>query len=184
MLGGRRKIDEHQMPEELVADPAEKPPSDRILACNSLSITLPLLGAGGLVFAYHYLAYSHRGMFTYRHDSVQHVLVEMLRKVSDPASVKKTHIYHWSYSPHWRPGITVLNYNGRRRRIIINVRGGRLAVCYIVREAGKQCATIQLVRRRYKKYACTAMSSRTSWCRLRGGAGKAVLGGVRQEQGS
>ncbi|KAK3250656.1 hypothetical protein CYMTET_39975 [Cymbomonas tetramitiformis] len=83
---------------------------------------------------------SHRsGMFTNQQHTVQDVLVEMLRNAFDPASVKKTRIYHRSYSPHWRPGITVLNYNGWRRRIIINVRGGRLAVCYIVREAGEQC---------------------------------------------
>ncbi|KAK3237873.1 hypothetical protein CYMTET_52082 [Cymbomonas tetramitiformis] len=90
-------------------------------------------------FGYHYLASSHRsGMFTNQQHTVQDVLVEMLRNAFDPASVKKTHIYHRSYSPHWRPGITVLNYNGWRRRIIINVRGGRLAVCYIVCEAGEQ----------------------------------------------
>ncbi|KAK3284234.1 hypothetical protein CYMTET_8105, partial [Cymbomonas tetramitiformis] len=38
---------------------------------------------GGVVdgFGYHYLARKRMGIFTYRHDAVQDVLVEMLRKV-------------------------------------------------------------------------------------------------------
>eukprot|EP00854_Cymbomonas_tetramitiformis_P034093 gene34093-biopygen11784 len=82
-----------------------------------LSITLPLVRevsavgtgrcrCGGVVdeFGYHYLACNRMSMFIYRHDAVQDVLVEMLRKVFDPASVKKTHAYpyHHSISPRCR----------------------------------------------------------------------------------
>ncbi|KAK3271241.1 hypothetical protein CYMTET_20400 [Cymbomonas tetramitiformis] len=48
---------------------------------------------GGVVdeFGFHYLACNRMGMSTYRHDAVPDVLVEMLRNVFDPASVKRTH---------------------------------------------------------------------------------------------
>ncbi|KAK3271532.1 hypothetical protein CYMTET_20126 [Cymbomonas tetramitiformis] len=72
-------------------------------------------------FGYHFLVCNRTGMFTYRHDAVQDVLVEMLRKVFDLASVKKTHGYHRSYLRNWRPDITVLNYDGRGRHLIIDV---------------------------------------------------------------
>ncbi|KAK3289284.1 hypothetical protein CYMTET_3283 [Cymbomonas tetramitiformis] len=62
----------------------------------------------------YYLMCNRMGMFTYRHDAVQVVLVEMLRKVFVPVSVKKDHVCHRNYSPRWRPGITVLNYGGSR----------------------------------------------------------------------
>eukprot|EP00854_Cymbomonas_tetramitiformis_P001373 gene1374-biopygen1220 len=52
---------------------------------------------------------------------VHDVYVEMQHKVITPASVKKTHFYHRSYSPQWRPDIKVLNYNGGGRHLIINV---------------------------------------------------------------
>ncbi|KAK3237270.1 hypothetical protein CYMTET_52637 [Cymbomonas tetramitiformis] len=61
-----------------------------------LGVTLPLIRevsavgtgrcrCGGVVdeFGYHYLACNRMGMFTYRHDAVQDVLVEMLRKAKD-----------------------------------------------------------------------------------------------------
>ncbi|KAK3279722.1 hypothetical protein CYMTET_12400 [Cymbomonas tetramitiformis] len=60
-------------------------------------------------------------MFTCRHDAVQDVLVEMLRKVFDPASVWKMYIYHRSYSPRYEPDIKVLNYDGRGRGLIIGM---------------------------------------------------------------
>ncbi|KAK3282615.1 hypothetical protein CYMTET_9661 [Cymbomonas tetramitiformis] len=72
-------------------------------------------------FGYHYLACNMRGMFTHRHDAVQDVVYEMLRKVFDPASVRRTHVYHLSYFPRWRPDITVLNYDGRERHLLIDV---------------------------------------------------------------
>eukprot|EP00854_Cymbomonas_tetramitiformis_P006324 gene6324-biopygen6365 len=78
-------------------------------------------GGPSSLLGYHYLTCNRRGMFTYRHSAVQDVLVEMLRKVFDPASVKKTHVYHRSYSRRWRPDITVLNYDGRGRHLIIDV---------------------------------------------------------------
>ncbi|KAK3289597.1 hypothetical protein CYMTET_2982 [Cymbomonas tetramitiformis] len=111
-----------------------KPIASVISLCLQLGITFPLVRevsavgtgrcpCGGEVdqFAYHYLACSRRGMFTCQRKAVQDVLVEMLRKVFDPASMKKAHIYHRSYSPRWRPDITLLNYDGRVRHLIIDV---------------------------------------------------------------
>eukprot|EP00854_Cymbomonas_tetramitiformis_P009499 gene9499-biopygen9691 len=111
-----------------------KPIASVISLCLQLGVTLPLVrevfavGTGrcrcdGAVyqFGYHFLVCNRTGMFTYRHDAVQDVLVEMLRKVFDLASVKKTHGYHRSYLRNWRPDITVLNYDGRGRHLIIDV---------------------------------------------------------------
>ncbi|KAK3258683.1 hypothetical protein CYMTET_32280, partial [Cymbomonas tetramitiformis] len=114
-----------------------RPDAAVISLCLQLGVSIPLVrevsavgtgrcACGAVVdgFGYHYLACNRRGMFTYRHDAVQDVLYEMLRKVFDPASVKRTHTYHRSYSPRWRPDITVLNYDGRGRHLIIDVAIG------------------------------------------------------------
>ncbi|KAK3275874.1 hypothetical protein CYMTET_16023 [Cymbomonas tetramitiformis] len=114
-----------------------RPTAAVIALCLQLGASIPLVrevsavGTGSCAcgevvddFGYHYLACNRRGMFTYRHDAVQDVLYEMLRKVFDPASVKRTHVYHRSYSPHWRPDITVLNFDGRGRHLVIDVAIG------------------------------------------------------------
>ncbi|KAK3268450.1 hypothetical protein CYMTET_23049 [Cymbomonas tetramitiformis] len=114
-----------------------RPDAAIISLCLQLGVSIPLVrevsavgtgrcACGDVVdgFGYHYLACNRRGMFTYQHDAVQDVLFEILRKVFDPASVKRTHTYHRSYSPRWRPDITVLNYDGRGRHLIIDVAIG------------------------------------------------------------
>ncbi|KAK3251882.1 hypothetical protein CYMTET_38804 [Cymbomonas tetramitiformis] len=114
-----------------------RPTAAVIALCLQLGASIPLVreisavgtgrcACGEVVdeFGYHYLACNRRGMFTYRHDAVQDVLYEMLCKVFDPASVKRTHVYHRSYSPHWRPDITVLNFDGRGRHLVIDVAVG------------------------------------------------------------
>ncbi|KAK3251827.1 hypothetical protein CYMTET_38853 [Cymbomonas tetramitiformis] len=111
-----------------------RPAAAVIAVCLQLGAAVPLVrevsavGTGRCTcgevvdeFGSHYLACNMQGMFAYRHDAVQDVLYEMLRKVFDPASVKRTHVYHRSYSPRWRPDITVLNYDGRGRHLIIGV---------------------------------------------------------------
>ncbi|KAK3279724.1 hypothetical protein CYMTET_12402 [Cymbomonas tetramitiformis] len=91
-------------------------------------------------------------MFTYRHDAVQDVLVEMLRKVFDPASVKKTHTYHRSYSPRYKPDITLLNYDGRGRRLIINVVIGFPCALSYVEVASSEPQHTAKVEERRKEY--------------------------------
>eukprot|EP00854_Cymbomonas_tetramitiformis_P006754 gene6754-biopygen6798 len=81
-----------------------KPIASVVSLCLQLGVTLPLVRevsavgtgrcrCGGVVdeFGFHYLACNRMGMSTYRHDAVPDVLVEMLRNVFDPASVKRTH---------------------------------------------------------------------------------------------
>eukprot|EP00854_Cymbomonas_tetramitiformis_P001685 gene1685-biopygen1549 len=130
-----------------------KPFASVISLCLQLGITLPLVrevsavgtvrcACGGEVdefckFSDHYLICNRRGMITHRHDAVQDVLVEMLRKVHDPASVKKTHVYHHSYSPRWRPDITVLNYDGRGRHLIIDMVVGFPCAPSFVQQASR-----------------------------------------------
>ncbi|KAK3239996.1 hypothetical protein CYMTET_50121 [Cymbomonas tetramitiformis] len=62
----------------------------------------------------------------------------MLKKVFDPASVKKTHVYHRSYSPRWWPDSTVLNYDGRGRHLIIDVVIGFPCASSFVERASRE----------------------------------------------
>ncbi|KAK3252223.1 hypothetical protein CYMTET_38466 [Cymbomonas tetramitiformis] len=139
-----------------------RPDAAVISLCLQLGVSIPLVrevsavgtgrcACGDVVdgFGYHYLACNRRGMFTYRHDAVQDVLYEMLRKVFDPASVKRTHTYHRSYSPRWRPDITVLNYDGRGRHLIIDVAiGFPCAPTYVEGAARVPLHTAATVERR------------------------------------
>eukprot|EP00854_Cymbomonas_tetramitiformis_P009312 gene9312-biopygen9493 len=82
----------HVLPEALKV-PEKAPRWESFGHTRPLGATLPLIRevsaigtgrcrCGGVVdeFGYHYLACNRMGMFTYRHDAVQDVLVEMLRK--------------------------------------------------------------------------------------------------------
>eukprot|EP00854_Cymbomonas_tetramitiformis_P004989 gene4989-biopygen4955 len=109
----------------------------------SLGITVPLVrevssvgtgrcACGEVVdqFGYHYLACSRRGMFTYRHDAVQDVLVEMLRK----------------------PDITVLNYDGRGWHLIIVVVVGFPCASSYVEAASREPQHTARLEERRKEY--------------------------------
>jgi hypothetical protein len=45
----------------------------------------------------------------------------MLKTVFNPGSVLKEHANHHTYSPRWKPDITVFNYDGRGRHILLDV---------------------------------------------------------------
>ena len=74
----------------------------------------------------HYITCRHRGWPVITHDRVRNCVIEMLRQVvpSSRIRVPDRNIadHSWQvYSPHKRPDITVLDWNGRGSHLVIDV---------------------------------------------------------------